>query len=580
MAEKQLGFGWQEDEPTPLRDGGNAGKSDGILPAIAPLARRLADLARRGVHIGTSSWKYPGWLGKVYDPARYATRGKIAKTRFDRDCLEEYARVFPTVGGDFSFYRFPSDSTWQRLFEQVPEGFKFGLKVPEEITVERFSKQARHAALREARQAILKSLPETGENGAGDSGGDKAAMDRRAALSRLEEIEAELVRGRVLADNKRVDGRGAEDVRPISCEVGWLPATHGSALFTRGETQAMVTLTLGTQQDRMLVESLSGVTHEPFLLHYNFPPYSVGEVRPLRGPGRREVGHGTLARRALKAVLPPEADFPYTIRLLSEITESNGSSSMATVCGGSLALMDGGVPIAAPVAGIAMGLIGEEGRFVVLSDILGDEDHLGDMDFKVAGTAKGITAIQMDNKIGSLPPEVMARAFDQARRGRLHILEQMAKALGAPNTELKPTAPVIVSLSISPNRVRELIGPGGKVIQGIQREHNAKVEVDDGGNVRIYAPNAQASHAAREAVMEVAGSFEVGTVYEGVVTGVKEFGAFVRIRGQDGLVHISQWAEERVEKMSQVANEGDVVRVKVLEPDRAGRLSLSRKDAL
>ena len=441
-------------------------------------------------------------------------------------------------------------------------------------------KQARHAALREARQAILKSLPETGENGAGDSAGDKAAMDRRAALSRLEEIEAELVRGRVLADNKRVDGRGAEDVRPISCEVGWLPATHGSALFTRGETQAMVTLTLGTQQDRMLVESLSGVTHEPFLLHYNFPPYSVGEVRPLRGPGRREVGHGTLARRALKAVLPPEADFPYTIRLLSEITESNGSSSMATVCGGSLALMDGGVPIAAPVAGIAMGLIGEEGRFVVLSDILGDEDHLGDMDFKVAGTAKGITAIQMDNKIGSLPSEVVARAFDQARRGRLHILEQMAKALGAPNTELKPTAPVIVSLSISPNRVRELIGPGGKVIQGIQREHNAKVEVDDGGNVRIYAPNAQASHAAREAVMEVAGSFEVGTVYEGVVTGVKEFGAFVRIRGQDGLVHISQWAEGRVEKMSQVANEGDVVRVKVLEPDRAGRLSLSRKDAL
>ena len=441
-------------------------------------------------------------------------------------------------------------------------------------------KQARQAALREARQTILDGIPEAGKDGAGESAEAGASLDKSAVARRLDEIEAELVRGRVLADNIRVDGRGPEDVRPISCEVGWLPATHGSALFTRGETQAMVTLTLGTQQDRMLVESLEGVTHNPFLLHYNFPPYSVGEVRPLRGPGRREVGHGTLARRALKAVLPPETEFPYTIRLLSEISESNGSSSMATVCGGSLALMDGGVPISAPVAGIAMGLIGEGDRFVVLSDILGDEDHLGDMDFKVAGTAKGITAFQMDNKIGSLPPDVMARAFDQARRGRLHILEEMAKEIGAPNAELKPTAPVILSLSIAPNRVRELIGPGGKVIQGIQKEHNAKVEVDDGGNVRIYAPNAEASHAAREAVMEVAGSFEVGTVYEGVVTGVKDFGAFVKIRGQDGLIHISQWAEGRVEKMSEVATEGDVVRVKVLEPDRAGRLSLSRKDAL
>jgi polyribonucleotide nucleotidyltransferase len=316
------------------------------------------------------------------------------------------------------------------------------------------------------------------------------------------------------------------------------------------------------------------------MLHYNFPPYSVGEVRPVRGPGRREVGHGALARRALAAVLPAEEAFPYTLRVLSEISESNGSSSMATVCGGCLALMDGGVPIAAPVAGIAMGLVAEDGEFVVLSDILGDEDHLGDMDFKVAGTEQGVTAIQMDNKIGSLPREVLAQAFEQARRGRLHILAEMAKVLPGPRPEIKSNAPVIVGLSISPQRVRDLIGPGGRVIQEIQRTHTVRIEVDEGGQVRIYAPNRDALHAAREAVQEVAGSLEVDAVYEGVVTGVKDFGAFVRIRGQDGLVHISEWDSGRVERMADVVKEGDVVRVKVLVPDRQGRLSLSRKAAL
>jgi polyribonucleotide nucleotidyltransferase len=287
-----------------------------------------------------------------------------------------------------------------------------------------------------------------------------------------------------------------------------------------------------------------------------------------------------LARRALSAVLPEDTAFPYTLRLISEISESNGSSSMATVCGGCLALMDGGVPIAAPVAGIAMGLIKEGEDYVILSDILGDEDHLGDMDFKVAGSRTGVTALQMDNKLGSLPPAVMEQAFEQARQGRLHILDAMAEALEGPRAEIKPNAPVIASLSISPQRVRDLIGPGGRVIQEIQRTHGVRIEVDDTGTVRLYAPNREALHDGREAVLEVAGSLAVGEVYEGVVTGVKDFGAFVRIRGQEGLVHVSEWAGNRVEKMSEVAKEGDVVRVKVLEPDRAGRLSLSRKAAL
>jgi polyribonucleotide nucleotidyltransferase len=437
-------------------------------------------------------------------------------------------------------------------------------------------KQARRAAIRAARQEALGSLLSSAQEADGDAAEALAA----AAAGRLGEMEAQLLRRQVLKDKRRVDGRGPEEIRPISIEVDWLPGTHGSALFTRGETQAMVAITLGTQQDRMLIESLEGVSYDRFMLHYNFPPYSVGEVRPVRGPGRREVGHGALARRALAAVLPAEEVFPYTLRVLSEISESNGSSSMATVCGGCLALMDGGVPIAAPVAGIAMGLVAEDGEFVVLSDILGDEDHLGDMDFKVAGTEQGVTAIQMDNKIGSLPREVLAQAFEQARRGRLHILAEMAKVLPGPRPEIKSNAPVIVGLSISPQRVRDLIGPGGRVIQEIQRTHTVRIEVDEGGQVRIYAPNRDALHAAREAVQEVAGSLEVDAVYEGVVTGVKDFGAFVRIRGQDGLVHISEWDSGRVERMADVVKEGDVVRVKVLVPDRQGRLSLSRKAAL
>ena len=436
-------------------------------------------------------------------------------------------------------------------------------------------KLARHQAIRTAIHGVVETVPAA----SGDEAED--GVDRpKLARARLEALEGEMLREQVLTEGKRVDGRTPEEIRPIAIEVDWLPSNHGSALFTRGETQAMVSLTLGAAKDRMLVETLEGVTFNRFLLHYNFPPYSVGEARPLRGPGRREVGHGTLARRALLAVLPGEDTFPYTLRLISEISESNGSSSMATVCGGCLALMDGGVPLAAPVAGVAMGLIKGGDKFVVLSDILGDEDHLGDMDFKVAGTEAGITALQMDNKIGSLPPEVMAQAFEQARQGRLHILAEMAKVLAAPREEVKEHAPVIASISISPNRVRDLIGPGGKVIQEIQRTHNARVEVDDSGTVRIFASNRQGLLDAREAVLNVAGTLEVGAIFEGVVTGVKDFGAFVRIRGQDGLVHISEWSEGRTERMADVTKEGEVVRVKVLEPDRAGKLSLSRKAAL
>lgn len=439
---------------------------------------------------------------------------------------------------------------------------KAALAVPE--------KSARRAALAAARTAALQSLAAASPDAEGMA----------LAGAALDAAQERLVRQRVIREGKRLDGRAPADIRPISCEVDWLPATHGSALFTRGETQAMVSLTLGTVQDRQLVETVEGVRFDRFLLHYNFPGYSVGEVRPNRGPGRREIGHGALARRALAAVMPPESEFPYTVRVVSEISESNGSSSMATVCGGCLALMDGGVPLAAPVAGIAMGLIKEGDAYAVLSDILGDEDHLGDMDFKVAGTAQGVTAIQMDNKVGSLPPAVMTEAFEQARRGRLHILAEMAKALPAPRAELKVHAPMVAQLSIAPNRIRDLIGPGGKVIQEIQRSTGAKVDVDDSGQVTVYAPNRAARDAAREAVLEKAGSLEIGQVYDGVVTGVKDFGAFVRIRGQEGLVHRSEWEPGRVENMSEKAKEGDAVRVKVLGADRAGKISLSRKAAL
>jgi polyribonucleotide nucleotidyltransferase len=360
-----------------------------------------------------------------------------------------------------------------------------------------------------------------------------------------------------------------------------LPRTHGSALFTRGETQVLGVVTLGSGQDEQRVETLAGEEYRPFMLHYNFPPYSVGEARRFTGPSRRDIGHGALSTRAIEKVLPPKEEFDYTIRIVSEVFESNGSSSMGTVCSGILALMDGGVPITAPVSGIAMGLVKEEDQVVILSDILGDEDHTGDMDFKVAGTKDGITALQMDIKILELSRDIMEKALEQARGGRLHILDKMLEALGEPRKEISPYAPKIVHIKINPDKIREVIGPGGKVIRAIQSETNTKIEIDDSGLVKIAAFSQAEGDAALEMVNEIVMDPEEGQIYEGTVVKVMDFGAFVQIRpGTDGLVHISQLATSRVTKVTDVVNEGDSIKVKVLEVGKDGRIRLSRKAVL
>jgi len=397
----------------------------------------------------------------------------------------------------------------------------------------------------------------------------------------FEELKRNVFRGLVIQKERRIDGRGLKHVRPITCETGVLPRTHGSALFTRGETQALVVTTLGTTSDEQRVDALIGEHFKKFMLHYNFPPFSVGEVKFLRGPGRREIGHGNLAERALVPVLPAEDGFPYTIRIVAEILESNGSTSMATVCGGSLSLMDAGVPVAAPVAGIAMGLIKEGEHVRVLSDILGDEDHLGDMDFKVAGTADGVTSLQMDIKISGVNREVMHQALHQAKEGRLHILGIMNATLPAARTSVSGHAPRIITLRVKPEKIREIIGPGGKVIRGIIEATGVKMDVEDDGTVTIASIDAAASQKAVEMVQRIAAEAEIGKIYKGTVRKIVEFGAFVEILpGTDGLVHISQLAPERVRKVSDVLKEGDEVMVKVLEIDKQGKIRLSRKEAL
>jgi len=397
----------------------------------------------------------------------------------------------------------------------------------------------------------------------------------------FEHVHEEVVRAMIVSTKRRIDGRGLADIRPISSEVQVLPRTHGSALFTRGETQALVVATLGTSSDEQRIDSLLGDTYRKFMLHYNFPPYSVGEVKFLRSPGRREIGHGALAERAVSAVLPDETQFPYTIRVVSEILESNGSSSMASVCGSSLALMDAGVPIKAPVAGIAMGLIREGNEVRVLSDILGDEDHLGDMDFKVAGTSEGVTAVQMDIKIAGVTREIMRDALYQAREGRLHILRCMQEALATPRADVSSYAPRIVTLKIRVDRIRDVIGPGGKVIRGIIEETGVKIDVEDDGTIYIASADEPAMQKAVDWVHRLTAEAEVGRIYKGTVKKIMDFGAFVEILpGTDGLVHISQLAAERVAKVRDVLNEGDEVMVKVLEVDKTGKIRLSRKDAL
>ncbi len=394
----------------------------------------------------------------------------------------------------------------------------------------------------------------------------------------LKSLEADVVRGNIIKTGKRIDGRKLDEVRPIIGETAVLPRTHGSALFTRGETQALVIATLGTGDDEQFIDALTGTTKEHFLLHYNFPPYSVGEARRMGPPGRREIGHGKLAWRAMRAVLPTKEDFPYTIRLVSEITESNGSSSMATVCGGSLALMDAGVPISRPVSGIAMGLIKEKDGIAVLSDILGDEDHLGDMDFKVAGTDKGITSLQMDIKIAGITEEIMQTALEQAKGGRIHILGEMNKALSASRDEVGEFAPRIETITVAKDKIRDVIGSGGKVIREIVEETGAKIDINDDGVIKVASSDAKSIEAALNWIKSIAAEPELGVIYDGTVVKTMDFGAFVNFFGpKDGLVHISQLAAERVNNTTDVVKEGDKVKVKVLGFDDRGKVRLSMK---
>jgi len=431
-------------------------------------------------------------------------------------------------------------------------------------------KQERNAAVDACKAKVLAHFcPE---------GVEKPAHDKLQVAAVFKEIEAKIVRWNILDTGTRIDGRDVKTVRPIVSEVGVLPRTHGSALFTRGETQALVVATLGTGEDEQYVDALTGTYKETFLLHYNFPPFSVGETGRLGSPGRREIGHGKLAWRAIRPVLPLHHDFPYTLRVVSEITESNGSSSMATVCGTSLALMDAGVPIKAPTAGIAMGLILEDKRFAVLSDILGDEDHLGDMDFKVAGTDKGVTSLQMDIKIAGITEEIMRVALTQAKDGRLHILGEMAKAISSARAELGEHAPRIEVFSIPTDKIREVIGSGGKVIREIVEKTGAKIDISDDGTVKVASANGESIRAAINWIKSIASDPEVGHIYEGTVVKVMDFGAFVNFFGsRDGLVHISQLAPNRVQKVTDVVKEGDKVKVKLLGFDDRGKVRLSMK---
>lgn len=429
-------------------------------------------------------------------------------------------------------------------------------------------KMTRYGALGELKAKAVEALANE-ETGVSES-------DVKDAFGKLEKST---VRNRILDGNPRIDGRDTTTVRAIEVETGVLPKAHGSALFTRGETQALVVTTLGALRDSQLIEDLAGARKDPFMLHYNFPPYSVGEAGFMGGPKRREIGHGKLARRGVTAVMPAEEDFPYAIRVVSEITESNGSSSMASVCGSSLAMMDAGVPLAAPVAGIAMGLIKEGDRFAVLTDILGDEDHLGDMDFKVAGTAEGVTALQMDIKIQGITEEIMELALEQAHTARNHILGEMNKVISTARESVSDNAPAMAMIKIDPDKIRDVIGKGGAVIRGITEQTGASVDIDDDGNVRIYGEDADSRDAALDMVNAITAEAEVGRIYNGKVARIVDFGAFVTILpGKDGLVHISQISQERVESVNEFLEEGQDVLVKVLDTDARGRIKLSIKE--
>ncbi|TYO99721.1 polyribonucleotide nucleotidyltransferase [Geothermobacter ehrlichii] len=431
------------------------------------------------------------------------------------------------------------------------------------------TKQERYAAIDQVKQDVLEAL------------GEEYAERAEEVSAILGSLSKELVRRMIVQEKVRIDGRDFTTVRPISCEVGVLPRAHGSALFTRGETQALVALALGTAMDEQRLDNVQGMEYKQFMLHYNFPPFCVGETSMRLFPGRREIGHGFLAERSVASILPKHEDFSYTIRLVSDILESNGSSSMASVCGASLALMDGGVPVKNAIAGIAMGLIKEGDDVVVLSDILGDEDHLGDMDFKVTGTAEGVAALQMDIKISGVDRDIMKRALQQAREGRIHILGEMAKAIDRPRPELSPYAPRITTVQVKSEQVRTIIGPGGKTIRGIIDATGCQIDIDDSGRVNIFATDEEAAKAAVRMVKELTAEPEVGQLYKGTVKRIMEFGAFVEILpGTDGLVHISELAKERVRSVTDVVKEGDEILVKCIGIDKQGKIKLSRKEAL
>ena len=430
-------------------------------------------------------------------------------------------------------------------------------------------KQDRYTLLSKVREEIVDKV-------ADDEAKDGFSND--AVKGAIGKLEKKTVRSRILAGESRIDGRDTSTVRPITIRTGVLPRAHGSALFTRGETQALVVTTLGTERDAQLIDTLAGNYKEQFMLHYNFPPYCVGETGRVGGTKRREVGHGKLAKRGVSAVMPSNEDFPYTIRIVSEITESNGSSSMASVCGSSLSMMDAGVPISGAVAGVAMGLIKEDDDYAVLTDILGDEDHLGDMDFKVAGTTKGVTALQMDIKIQGITKEIMEKALAQANGGRMHILGEMQKAIEVPREDVSEFAPRYITMKINPDKIRDVIGKGGATIRSIQEETGANIDIDDTGTIKIASVDLDAGNEAKRRIEQITADVEVGTIYDGKVAKLMDFGAFVTILpGKDGLVHISQICEERVQNVSDKLSEGDVVKVKVLEVDKQGRIRLSMK---
>ncbi len=532
---------------------------------LNPTASQLADSALNLVVAGTSN--------------------AVLMVESEANCLSEEVMLGSVVYGHeqmqtaiTAIEEFAAEAgtqPWEWLPPQADETLAEQVKAQGEAPIteaygiaDKMERQNRLAGVRDGIVAALVSDAE-------DSPAEGAV---REAIGKLEK---KIVRGRIIAGEKRIDGRDTRTVRPITIRTGVLPRTHGSALFTRGETQALVVTTLGTGRDAQLIDAIEGTFKENFMMHYNFPPSSVGETGRVGSPKRREIGHGRLAKRGVLAVMPLVDDFPYVIRVVSEITESNGSSSMASVCGASLSLMDAGVPVKAPVAGIAMGLIKEDDGFAVLSDILGDEDHLGDMDFKVAGTSDGVTALQMDIKIDGITTEIMQQALDQAREGRLHILGEMNKVIAEARAEMSEYAPRLITFRINPEKIRDVIGKGGATIRSITEETGATIEVDDDGMVKIASVEKAAGEEARRRVEQVTAEVEVGVIYEGKVAKIMDFGAFVNILpGKDGLVHISQIANERVENVSDHLNEGDEVRVKVLDVDQRGRIKLSIKELL